>query len=85
MLPIFKLNDDDRTNLSLDDKKNQQYSGLEDLVADNKNEILETLFATNFEGRITDIKTGPDGNLYVLTYFDGKIYKIKSNSDDLMT
>ena len=54
-------------------------------MADNKNEILETLFATNFEGRITDIKTGPDGNLYVLTYFDGKIYKIKSNNDDLMT
>jgi glucose/arabinose dehydrogenase len=51
-------------------------------VADNKNESVENLFATNFQGRITDIKTGPDGNLYILTYFDGKIYKIipKNNS-----
>jgi glucose/arabinose dehydrogenase len=82
----FKLNNDDRAKLNLNyGEKSSQYSSLEDLVADNKDEILETLFATNFEGRITDIKTGPDGNLYVLTYFDGKIYKIKSNNEDLMT
>jgi glucose/arabinose dehydrogenase len=27
-------------------------------------------------GRITDIETGPDGFLYVLTYEDGRIYRI---------
>jgi glucose/arabinose dehydrogenase len=27
-------------------------------------------------GRITDIETGPDGNLYVLSYLDGKIHRI---------
>jgi glucose/arabinose dehydrogenase len=27
-------------------------------------------------GRITDIETGPDGYLYVLTYEDGRIYRI---------
>ena len=67
------MNNTNRTDLNLNDG---QHSGLIDRVADNKNEALETLFATNFQGRITDIKTGPDGNLYVLTYFDGKVYKI---------
>ena len=67
------MNNTNRTDLNLNDG---QHSGLIDRVADNKNEALETLFATNFQGRITDIKTGPDGNLYVLTYFNGKVYKI---------
>lgn len=70
----FKVKNNNRIDLNLNN--GQQYSGLMDSVADNKNETLEKLFATNFEGRITDIKTGPDGNLYILTYFDGKIYKI---------
>jgi glucose/arabinose dehydrogenase len=69
----FEVNNTNRTDLNLNDG---QHSGLIDRVAHNKNEALETLFATNFQGRITDIKTGPDGNLYVLTYFDGKVYKI---------
>ena len=73
----FEVFNPDRTSLNL---KDGQYSGLADRVADNKNESLENLFATNFQGRITDIKTGPDGNLYILTYFDGKIYKITPNS-----
>ncbi len=74
----FEVNNPNRTDLNLNDV---HHSGLVDRVADNKNESLENLFATNFQGRITDIKTGPDGNLYVLTYFDGKIYKIMPNSD----
>ena len=74
----FELNNPDRTNLNLNDG---QHSGLVDRVADNKNESLKNLFATNFHGRITDIKTGPDGNLYILAYFDGKIYKITPNSN----
>ena len=52
--------------------------GLLDLVADNKNELEKIIFAKNFEGRITDIETGTDGNLYILTYFDGRIYKISA-------
>jgi glucose/arabinose dehydrogenase len=69
----FKVSNANRTDLYLN---SSQHSELVDRVADNKNEILKILFASNFQGRITDIKTGPDGNLYVLTYFDGKIYKI---------
>jgi len=79
----FRINNNDnRTTLSfvntsnIDDSVNPQYYGLDDLVADNKEEANQVLFATNFEGRITDIKTGPDGNLYVLTYFDGKLCSV---------
>jgi glucose/arabinose dehydrogenase len=69
----FEVNNKNRTDLNVD---NGRHSGLVDRVAENKNKTLKNLFATNFQGRITDIKSGPDGNLYVLTYFDGKIYKI---------
>ena len=74
----FQVNNKNRTTLKFDNDINnpKQFSDLNDLVANNKMETLERLFATNFEGRITDIKTGPDGYLYVLTYFDGKIYRI---------
>lgn len=74
----FRVNNKNRTTLIFGNDTNtaKQYSDLNDLVADSKKETLESLFATNFEGRITDIKTGPDGFLYVLTYFDGKIYRI---------
>jgi glucose/arabinose dehydrogenase len=72
------VNNKNRTTLIFGNDTNtaKQYSDLNDLVADSKKETLDSLFATNFEGRITDIKTGPDGFLYVLTYFDGKIYRI---------
>jgi glucose/arabinose dehydrogenase len=50
--------------------------GLQDLVVDDKNELEQVIFAKGFEGRITDIETGLDGNLYILTYFDGSIYRI---------
>ena len=50
--------------------------GLQDLVVDDKNELEQVIFAKGFEGRITDIETGLGGNLYILTYFDGSIYRI---------
>ena len=40
---------------------------LSDLIADNDDEISTVTFGTGFTG-ISDIETGPDGNLYVLTY-----------------
>jgi glucose/arabinose dehydrogenase len=53
---------------------------LSDLVAKGKRELSEISLGTGFEG-ITDIKTGPDGSLYILTFDeakngDGKIYRI---------
>jgi glucose/arabinose dehydrogenase len=53
---------------------------LEDRVADNlaKHEITESeslLFGRNF-GVSTDIKTGPNGNLFVVSLTDGTVYEI---------
>ncbi len=56
------------------DDRNEK--GLQDLVADDKDELEKVIFAKGFDGRITDIETGLDGNLYILTYFDGNIYRI---------
>lgn len=69
----FKLNAT-RTNFVFDDPR------LADGVADNvcKFDITESeslLFGRNF-GVVTDIKTGPDGNLYILSLSNGLIYKI---------
>jgi hypothetical protein len=53
---------------------------LADLVADNlaKHEVTESeslLIGTNF-GVGTDIETGPNGNLYVVSLTNGVIYEI---------
>jgi glucose/arabinose dehydrogenase len=59
-------------------KEDNYRKTLEDLVAEDQFESEGVIFAKGFDGRITDIETGPDGSLYVLTYFDGRIYKISS-------
>ncbi len=73
-LYFFKLNKE-RDGLELD-----SINGLADLVADPVGddmlgEASPVIIGERF-GRITDIETGPDGYLYVLTYLDGKIYRI---------
>jgi glucose/arabinose dehydrogenase len=67
-LYYFQLNDT-RTGLKF------YSSGLEDIVADNNNELSEMTFASGFKG-ITNLETGPDGYLYILSYLDGKLYRI---------
>ena len=64
----FELNDD-RTDFNLDSP------GLADRVVDNDDELASILFGEGFAG-VTDIKTGPDGFLYVLSFDDGTIYRI---------
>jgi glucose/arabinose dehydrogenase len=66
-LYFFKVNSE-RTGLALNG------TGLQDLVADNANELATVTFGTGFGG-ITDIETGPDGYLYILTY-TGSVYRI---------
>ena len=57
---------------------------LTDLVADNQGELLcvgeqaGISFGSDF-GIVTDIETGPDGNLYVLSADQGVIYRLKPN------
>ena len=46
------------------------------MVNSNK-ESRDAIFAGGFGG-ITDIQVGPDGNLYVLSYPYGKIFRIVS-------
>lgn len=70
----------DRTGLTLESDPL-----LSDLIADSDDEISAVTFGTGFTG-ITDIETGPDGNLYVLT-FDrgaeglGSLYRILPASE----
>jgi glucose/arabinose dehydrogenase len=62
---------------------NEDRSGLQfehprladDLVASNDRQRAAVIFGTGFTGGITDIETGPDGYLYILTY-SGKLYQI---------
>ena len=63
-----------RAKIGVDDPR------LDDRVADNlaKHEITESeslLIGRNF-GVVTDIETGPDGNLYVVSLTNGAIYEI---------
>lgn len=66
-LYFFMVNEN-RTGLDLGNP------GLEDLVADNNAEAQAVMLGTNFGG-ITDIETGPDGYLYILS-FSGNLYRI---------
>jgi glucose/arabinose dehydrogenase len=72
-LYFFEVNED-RTGVTFHDPR------LFDLVADpvkegEESELSSLIVGEGF-GRITDIETGPDGLLYILTYEDGKIYRI---------
>ena len=72
---LFRFNlTGNRRKIAVDDPR------LEDRVADNldKFDITESeslLFGTNF-GIGTDIKTGPNGNLFVVSLSNGAIYEI---------
>jgi len=70
-LYFFELNDT-RTGFKFN---TELQPGLADLVADNKREVSQVTFATDFGG-ISDIKTGPDGYLYVLSIKDGSLFRI---------
>jgi aldose sugar dehydrogenase len=72
-LYFFEVNED-RTGVTFHDPR------LLDLVADpvkegEDTELSSLILGEDFGG-ITDIESGPDGLLYILTYEDGKIYRI---------
>jgi aldose sugar dehydrogenase len=76
-LYFFGVNEN-RDRIMLDTA--EQESGLSDFVVDNENELSAITFGSDFGG-ITDIVTGPDGFLYVLSYYDGFIYRISSTNN----
>ena len=73
-LYFFEVNGN-RTGVTLHDSR------LLDLVADpvkeGEDSELSSLILGDGFGRITDIESGPDGLLYIMTYEDGKIYRLK--------
>lgn len=81
-LYYFEVNDN-RTGIKFDNSKSSNQVELTDLIANNEDETSATALGTAFGG-ITDIETGPDGFLYILTLDrgsdgEGKIYRIKSS------
>jgi len=89
-LYFFELN---RTRDGIEFNTSQQKHGLSDFVVNNEEELSAIAFGRGFGG-ITDIETGPDGFLYVLSYYNesesrhlnlslknnGTIYRISSNN-----
>ena len=74
-LYFFEVNEN-RNGLNFN---TQSHPGLSDLVANTDDESSSIMLGTGFTG-ITDIETGPDGFLYVLTHDretgDGNLYRI---------
>jgi glucose/arabinose dehydrogenase len=68
---------DDRTGL----KFGASQTGLIDLVVDNEQELSAITFGSGF-GSITDIATGPDGFLYIVSFEDGIIYRVTPSSNN---
>lgn len=70
---LFRL-DTDSGDIQVDDPR------IEDLVADNlaKHDVTESesLLIGNSFGVVTDVETGPDGDLYVVSLTNGAIYRI---------
>ena len=73
-LYFFKI-DDNRTGIR-NDPSMSGHTDLTDSIADPQDDLSPALFARGFSGRITDIETGPDGYVYLLTYSDGRLYRI---------
>jgi glucose/arabinose dehydrogenase len=72
-LYFFELNGD-RTGITFQDPRLLDH--VADPVEEGEDSELSSLIVGEGFGRITDIETGPDGLLYILTYEDGKIYRI---------
>ena len=55
---------------------------LDDTVANTPEEAEDAIFGTGF-GSISDIKTGPDGYLYILSSVDGTLFRVIPAADTL--
>jgi glucose/arabinose dehydrogenase len=70
----FELNEN-RSALALE-------GALDDTVANTPEEAENAVFGTGFGG-ITDIKTGPDGYLYILSFAEGALFRVAPIADTL--
>jgi glucose/arabinose dehydrogenase/uncharacterized membrane protein YgcG len=55
---------------------------LKDAVANTSGETEGAIFGTGFGG-LSDIKTGPDGYLYILSFVDGTLFRVVPTTDTL--
>jgi glucose/arabinose dehydrogenase len=55
---------------------------LDDTIANTPEEAENAVFGTGFGG-ITDIKTGPDGYLYILSFANGALFRVAPIADTL--
>jgi aldose sugar dehydrogenase len=69
----FELNEN-RTELVLNETLN-------DKVADSDTELKDVILGNGFNS-ITDIEVGPDGYLYILSIYEGKIFRIVPELND---
>jgi aldose sugar dehydrogenase len=72
-LYFFEVNED-RTGVTFHDPRLLDF--VADPVKEGEDTELSSLILGEGFGGITDIESGPDGLLYILTYEDGKIYRI---------
>jgi aldose sugar dehydrogenase len=68
-LYYFNVNEN-RTGLNFTNE-----TGLSDLVADNEKEVAYNIFGKGF-GNITEVKTGPDGFLYIIDFINDRIFRV---------
>jgi glucose/arabinose dehydrogenase len=76
-LYFFQVNED-RSGLQFENPRIA-----DDLVASNDRQRASVIFGTGFPSSITDVETGPDGYLYVLTFHPtkGAIFRIVPQED----
>ena len=77
---FFLQVNENRNGLQFDNEPNIA----NDLIASNEEEVSSITLGSGFKG-ITDIETGPDGNLYILSYSradggQGALYRISENT-----
>jgi aldose sugar dehydrogenase len=78
---VGDINNGNLYHFKVNDKRNglMLQGNLSDRVADSGSELSAITFGTGF-GAITDIATGPDGYLYILSYSTGSIYRVVPTS-----
>ena len=68
-------------DLTEDRKELLLQGALQDKVANNGKELSEVALARGFGG-ITDLEVGPDGNLYIVSVTEGKIWRLVALDKD---
>lgn len=69
------VDDSEEQDVPEQDEDDDDVADEDDQIADNEDEVDAIMLGTGFGG-ITDIETGPDGYLYILSYQDSRVYRL---------